>query len=68
MKSELETIEGYYFKNAELCAIVEFRIKSIKEDNNQVELEFIKHKIGRDTTEVLDLSDSEIELFNKNKK
>ena len=67
MKSELETIEGYYFKNAELCAIVEFRIKSIKEDNDQVELEFIKHKIGRDTTEVLDLSDSEIELFNKNK-
>ena len=68
MKSELETIEGYYFKNAELCSIIEFRIKSIKEDNDQVELEFIKQKIIRDTNEVLDLSDSEIELFNKNKK
>ena len=32
MKSELETIEGYYFKNAELCSIIEFRIKSIKEE------------------------------------
>ena len=67
MKSELETIEGYYFKNTELCSIIEFRIKSIKEDNDQVELEFIKQKMTRDTNEVLDLSDSEIELFNKTK-
>ena len=44
MKSELQTMEGYYFKNAELCSIIEFRIKSIKEDNDQVELEFIKQK------------------------
>ena len=58
-------MEGYYFKNTDLWSIVEFRIKSIKEDNDQVELEFIKQKMTRDTNEVLDLSDSEMELFNK---
>ncbi len=68
MKPELQTMEGYHFKNCDLCSIVEFRIKFIKEDNDQVELEFIKQKMTRDTNEVLDLSDSEMELFNKNKK
>ena len=68
MKSDLELTQGYYYKNEELSSIVEFRIKDIKMDNDQVELEFIKQKIIRDTNEVLDLSDSEIELFNKNKK
>ena len=32
--------QGYYFKDVELNSIVEFKIKSIKEDNDQVELEF----------------------------
>ena len=68
MKPELQTMEGYHFKNCDLCSIVEFRIKFIKEDNDQVELEFIKQKMTRDTNEVLDLTDSEMELFNKNKK
>ena len=70
MKSdlELELNQGYYYKNAELSSIVEFRIKDIKMDNDQVELEFIKQKIIRDTNEVLDLSDSEMELFNKKQK
>ena len=68
MKPELQTMEGYHFKNTDLCSIVEFRIKSVKEDDDQVELEFIKQKMTRDTNEVLDLSDSEMELFNRNKK
>ena len=67
MKPELQTMEGYYFKNSDLCSIVEFRIKSIKEDNDQVELEFIKQKMTRDTSEVLDLSDSEMECLIKTK-
>ena len=67
MKSDLQTNQGYYFKNADLSPIIEFKIKSIKEDNDQVELEFIKQKTTKDTTEVLDLSDCEIEQTRKNK-
>ena len=65
MKSDLQTNQGYYFKNADLSPIIEFKIKSIKEDNDQVELEFIKQKTTKDTTEVLDLSDCEIEQTRK---
>ena len=67
MKSDLQTEQGYYFKNADLSPIIEFKIKAIKEDNDQVELEFIKQKTTKDTNEVLDLSDCEIEQTRKNK-
>ena len=65
LKTDLQVEQGYYFKDVELSSIVEFKIKSIKEDNDQVELEFLKQKCTKDTNEVLDLSDSEIELSNK---
>ena len=65
LKTDLQVEQGYYFKDVELNSIVEFKIKSIKEDNEQVELEFLKQKCSKDTNEVLDLSDSEIEQSNK---
>ena len=65
LKTDLQVEQGYYFKDVELNSIVEFKIKSIKDDNDQVELEFLKQKCSKDTNEVLDLSDSEIEQSNK---
>ena len=66
LKTDLQVEQGYYFKDVELNSIVEFKIKSIKEDNDQVELEFLKQKCSKDTNE--DLSDSEIEQSNKKNK
>ena len=44
MRSDLQAEQGYYFKDVEVRSIIEFKIKVIKEDNDQVELEFIKQK------------------------
>ena len=67
MKNDLKTEQGYYYKDPSLSPILEFKIKAIKEDNDQVELEFIKQKTTNNADEVLDLSDCEIEHTSKNK-
>ena len=65
MKSDLQTDQGYYFKHADLSPIIEFKIKAIKKDNDQVKLKFIKQKTTKDTPKVLHLSDCENEQTRK---
>ena len=62
MKTDLKNDNGYYYKDDKLDVIVEFKIKSFKPDNDQVELQIIKkEKSNKDNSEILDLSDSEKE-------
>ena len=63
-KTDLKIDNEYYYKDNDLSNIVEFKIRSFKVDNsNQVELDFIKREKfnNKDTSEVLNLSDSEKE-------
>ena len=73
MKADLKVDNGYYYKDDKISDILEFKIKAFKTDNDQVELEFIKKEKSnniKDTSEILDLSDSEKETcvgYKKNK-
>ena len=60
LQHDLKIDNGFYYKENELNNIVEFKIKAIKEDTKQVELEIIKHKKTNNiVNEILPLSDSE---------